>query len=55
MRRTSIFRIKNAWFLAWKKIFIIVNDNRDFHDVFSFRMSRTTVDRMELLSSDVYD
>jgi hypothetical protein len=38
MRRTNIFRMKNAWFFAWKKTFTIVNDNRDFHDFFSSRM-----------------
>jgi hypothetical protein len=38
MRRTSISRMKDAWFLAWKKTFTIVNDNRDLHDVFSSRM-----------------
>jgi hypothetical protein len=38
MRKTSISRMKDAWFLAWKKTFTIVNDNRDLHDVFSSRM-----------------
>jgi hypothetical protein len=38
MRKTNISRMKNAWFLAWKKTFSIVNDNRDLHDVFSLRM-----------------
>ncbi len=38
IRKTSISRMKNAWFLAWKKTITIVNDNRDLHDVFSSRM-----------------
>jgi hypothetical protein len=43
MRKTNISRMKDAWFLAWKKTFTIVNDNRDLHDVFSSRM-RTRID-----------
>jgi hypothetical protein len=43
MRETSIFRMKNAWFLAWKKTFTIVNDNRHLHDVFSSRMRTRNV------------
>jgi hypothetical protein len=43
MRETSIFRMRDAWFLAWKKTFTVVNDNRDLHDVFSSRM-RTRID-----------
>ncbi len=35
MRETSISRMRDAWFLAWKKTFTVVNDNRDLHDVFS--------------------
>jgi hypothetical protein len=43
MRRTSISRMKDAWFFAWKKTFTIVNDNRHLHDVFSSRMRTRNV------------
>jgi hypothetical protein len=43
MRETNISRMKDAWFFAWKKIFTVVNDNRDLHDVFSSRMRTRNV------------
>jgi hypothetical protein len=35
--------MKDAWFLAWKKTFTVVNDKRDLHDVFSSRMRTRNV------------
>jgi hypothetical protein len=32
--KTSMSRMKNAKFLAWRKIFTVVNDNHHLHDVF---------------------
>jgi hypothetical protein len=43
MRKTSISCMKDAWFLAWKKTFTIVNDNRHFHNVFSLWMRTRNV------------
>jgi hypothetical protein len=35
--------MKDARFLAWKKTFTVVNDNRHFYDVFSSRMRTRNV------------
>jgi hypothetical protein len=36
--KKNMSRMKNVRFLAWRKTFTIMNDNRHLHDVFSSRM-----------------